>query len=266
MKPRTIVLVVVCMRAASADEPEVLPAPPTDVTALARAEYQQAEQAFAEHDWVAAEKHLNASWDHQHNHITLYDLAAVHMHQNRLIDAGRDMFEYFAFAPPAISDSNNAAARARLARIKHLRGHDGRLGREVGKDVIAEIRAGHYDSTYKLDHALDETQDLSLLYWIVAGEYRMIKARVEARTKIASMPAYSKRMNSWGLNNYRRILGAYFSGATDLSELWDAQRLFDEIDVEARRSTAFEKRCGITLTNPNALCPETRGTKMLVIQ
>ena len=215
MKSQTIVLVVVCMQAGThADEPEVLPAPPTDVTALARAEYQKAEQAFAEQNWKEAERALNASWNHQHNHITLYDLAAVHMHNDNLITAGWDMLQYFAFAPPAISDGNNLAARQRLAKIQHLRGHDGRSGREYGKVTIAEIKAGNYFHVADLDKAWDETQDIALVYWIVLGEYRTIQRSVAAKAKIAWLPEREKHMSSFGLENFKRLLTAYFSGVT----------------------------------------------------
>jgi len=252
---RCAAIALLMVRAAAGEEIEILPDPPVGVTALARAEYQKAEQAFSQRDWAAAEAALNASFGYQRNHITIYDLAAVHIHQGKLITAGWDMFNYFIVAPPPPQDAANAAAKARMRRIANLRGHGGRSGREYAKSAIASIRAGHFNVIPDLDRAFDETQDLALVYWTVLAEFRLVQASFASRARQPWIPERDKHMRSTGLESFKRILGVYFAGATDLMDLFEARRLLDEIDREIERAIAFEKMCSSLRDNPNAWCP-----------
>lgn len=231
---KTVMILLVLSGASFGDENEsILPDPPVDVTAMARAEYQRAEQDFAAGKLIAAEDHLQVSWKLQHNHVTLYDLALVHIKQDRLYEAGEDMHHYFAYAPSALIDTSNASAKRLLHKIAILRGHDDQRGRVVAAKAIAAIRAGNYNVMPELDRALNQTQDMSLFYWIVLGEYRMTMANVGPKK-------FYKRINSFLCDVYRHMLLAYFNGSEDLGDVPDARRLFEEIDVEYRRVLALE--------------------------
>jgi hypothetical protein len=234
-------ILAIAFFSATARADEVLPAPPDDATALARAEYHRAEQEYAAGNYDAAEAALERSWRHQKIPAIQYNLALAHIKQGRLDQAASDMIAYFAWAAPAAQDPANKQARALLRKIAKLQGHEGRSGRKYARECIAKMRAGDYGCTYQIDRALDETQDLALLYWIVLGEYRATKARYAYKASLAYLPAEQKRMSSEGLDNYRRLLGAYFNGATDLADIKDAQQLYEEIDADWRRALVLER-------------------------
>lgn len=212
------------------DDSPILPTPPVDVTTLARAEYQKAEQAFVARDYVAAERALQASWHYQRNHVTLYDLAAVRIRMGKLAEAADDMLHYFGWAPSP--DPNHDAAIARLERIAKLRHLRERGGCRCATDFIAACKAGKCGNSPRLlDECLDKTQDPALFYWVVVYEYGQPTGR----------PRAGARNAEW-LDSMRRMLLAYFAAAEDRADLFDAQRLYDEVDNEWRRAVMLEQR------------------------
>lgn len=209
------------------DDSPVLPAPPVDVTTLARAEYQRAEQAFAEGDYATAESALYASWHFQPNHITIYNLAAVYIRTRQFGKAADKMLFYFGWAPSP--DPNHDAAVARLERIAKLRHLHDRSGRRCAADFIAACSAGKCGPLpAQLDECLIRTQDPALLYWVVVYEYGPPKVRAAPR------PA------EW-LDSMRRMLLAYFAATEDRGDSADAQRLYDAVDSEWRRATELQQ-------------------------
>lgn len=203
------------------DADVVLPAPPPEVSSLAQAEYQKAEQDFAVKDYAGAEKHLRASWERQKNHITQFNLALVHVKQGRFHDAVEDMEAYFMWAPVPSLDSNNAAAQARWNRIAKLRKLASRDGYRCAAAPIKACREGKCDAA-AFDRCIEDTQDLSLFYWIALGEFQSAK-----RQRDPVIPAF--------IDGLRHILMAYFNAADNKQDLNDALELHDQLNAEFRR-------------------------------
>lgn len=203
-----------------------------------RDEYRAAAESFAAGRFKEAEDLLFKIYERDKNPVTLLNIARCRERTGRYDEAAYDLVQYFGRALASAQSADGAEslkqARLLLKKIARERGNVETSGRKLAAGGIAEIQRGNFTGVHQVDVAFKLTYDFSLLYWTAVGTFRTYQASFCATCSY-------QHFNSFVLDNLRVQMSAYFLGATDLTDLAEARRFYDELDAEYRKEVERER-------------------------